>query len=126
MYDKTLILEQLENIEGALIRVLDRTWDIEVADEFAVNPHGVDMLDVATIKLMAVGEEINKVDKRTKGTLLPQYPEIEWRKAIDMRNFIAHDYFRVRAEIIFNAVKNDVKPLLSTIQKIIADLKTQA
>ena len=125
MYDKTLVIEQLQNIEGALIRVLDRTWDIETAEEFALTPHGMDMLDVATIKLMACGEEISKIEKRTKGTLLSKYPEIQWQKIIDMRNFVAHDYFRVRAEVIFETVKNNVRPLLTTVQKIITDLNNE-
>jgi len=81
------------------------------------------MLDVATIRLMAIGEEIKKIDKRTQGQLLVQYPNIAWKKIIDMRNFIAHEYFRVDAEEIFNTVQNKVQPLLTTIQQMITDLK---
>jgi len=125
MYDKTLVIEHLKNIEKSLIRVLDRTADIKNADDFALTPHGVDMLDVATVRLMACGEEINKIEKRTNGTLLSQHPEIDWRGAIDMRNFIAHDYHRVEAEVIFDAIQNEVRPLLTTIQKIITDLNNE-
>jgi len=123
MYDKTLVLEQLQNIEVSLQHVLERTSDIKTANDFSSTPHGVDMLDVSTMRLMACGEEINKIDRRTEGTLLTLYPEIEWRKIIGMRNFIAHDYHRIDAEIIFYAIQNDVRPLLATIQKIITDLK---
>ncbi|MCL2417524.1 MAG: DUF86 domain-containing protein [Bacteroidales bacterium] len=123
MYDKSLVLEQLQNIEKSLIRVLDRTSDIKTPDDFTLTPHGVDMLDVATIRLMACGEEIRKIEKRTNGTLLSQYPDTDWRGVVEMRNFIAHDYHRVEAEIVFDTVQNDVRPLLTTIQKIISDLK---
>jgi len=123
MYDELIVFESLQNVEKSLRHVLDRTSDIKSADDFVLTPHGVDMLDVATIRLMAVGEEIKKIDKRTKGTLLSQYPEIEWKEVIGMRNFIAHDYHRVDAEVIFDAIQNDVLPLLSIIQKIIADQK---
>jgi len=123
MYDKSLILDGLHDIDDTLLHVLNRTSNIKTVEDFVLTPHGVDMLDVAAIRLMAVGEEINKIDKRTKGTLLPQYPEIEWNKIVAFRNFIAHGYFKVDAKVIFDTLQNDVKPLLSTIQQMITDLK---
>ena len=70
MYDKTLVIDSLRDIEEALLHVIDRTSRIKVAEDFATTPTRVDMLDVATIRLMAVGEEIKKLDKRTQGQLL--------------------------------------------------------
>ena len=72
---------------------------------------------------MAIGDEIKKINKRTKGQLLTQYPNIDWEECTDTRNFIAHEYFRVDTRIIFDTVKNDVPLLLTTVQQIIADLK---
>jgi uncharacterized protein with HEPN domain len=122
MYDKTLVIDGLLDIEEALLHVIDRTSWIKTANDFAATPTGVDMFDVATIRLMAVGEEIKKIDKRTKGQLLVQYPTIDWNKITDMRNFIAHEYFRVDARVIFNTIQNDVQPLLTTIRQMIVDL----
>jgi len=39
------------------------------------------------------------------------------------RSRIAHEYFHIDAEEIFDTVQNDVQPLLTTIQKMIADLE---
>ena len=72
---------------------------------------------------MAIGEEIKKIDKRTRGQLLVQYPHIDWKEFTDLRNFIAHEYFEVDAQEIFNTVQNRVQPLLTTIQQMIAGLK---
>ena len=123
MYDKSLVIDGLLDIEEALLHIIDRTSWIKTADDFATTPRGVDMLDVSTIRLMAVGEEIKKIDKRTKGQLLVQYPNIDWKEIINMRNFIAHEYFRVEARVIFNTLQNKVQPLLTTIQQMIADLE---
>ena len=122
MYDKTLIIDGLQDIEEALLHVIDRTSWIKTIEDFETTPRGMDMLDVATIKLMAVGEEIKKIDKRTKGELLVQYTNINWKDIMDLRNLIAHEYFYIDANIIFDTVQNKVQPLLSTIQQIIADL----
>jgi uncharacterized protein with HEPN domain len=122
MFDKTLVIDGLLDIEEALLHIIERTSWIKIANDFTTTPKGVDMLDVATIRLMAIGEEIKKIDKRTKGQLLVQYPNIDWQKITDMRNFIAHEYFSVDAEDIFDTLQKDVQPLLTTIQQMIADL----
>ncbi|MBD5367461.1 MAG: DUF86 domain-containing protein [Bacteroides sp.] len=36
-----------------------------------------------------------------------------------MRNHIAHGYFELDADVVFQAVKNDIPPLQETIQKAI-------
>ena len=123
MYDKLLAIDGLLDIEETLLHIIDRMSWIKTADDFAATPQGVDMLDVATIRLMAIGEEIKKIEKRTNGQLLVQYPNIDWKEIMGMRNFIAHEYFRVDAKVIFNTVKNKIQPLLTTIQQMIADLE---
>jgi len=123
MYDQTLVMDGLRDVEEALLHIIDRTSQIKAAEDFTTTPTGVDMLDVATIRLMAVGEEIKKLDKRTKGQLLVHYPNIDWKKITDLRNIIAHEYFHIDAVEIFDTVQNDVQPLLTTIQQIIADLE---
>jgi len=123
MYDKTQILEHLQNIEHVLLLVMERTATIKSVDDFVLTPDGVDKLDATALRLMAVGEEIRKIDNKSKGKLFENYPEIEKAKIIGFRNFVAHAYLDIDAEEVFDAVQNKIKPLLSTIQQIIADLK---
>jgi uncharacterized protein with HEPN domain len=122
MYDESLILDGLRNIEESLLHLLDRTSWIKTVEDFLATPSGVDMLDVAAIRLMAVGEELKKIDKRTNGTLLSKYPGTAWKDVMNMRNIIAHAYFHIDAQEIFDTVQNDVRPLLATIRKMIADM----
>jgi uncharacterized protein with HEPN domain len=123
MYDRTLIIDGLLNIEEALLYITDRTLWINTAADFASSPQGVDILGAVTIRVMAIGEEIKKIDKRSKSQLFVQYPNIDWKRFTELRNFIAHEYFHIDAEEIFDAVKNKLPPLLSTIQQMIADLE---
>jgi len=122
MYDKTLVIDGLLDMEEALLHIMERTSWIKSVEDFATTPKGMDMLDIATIKLMAIGEEIKKIDKRTQGQLLVQYPNIDWKKMMELRNLIAHEYFRMDAHDIFDTVQNRVQPLLTTIQQMIVDL----
>jgi len=123
MCNHSLIIDGLRNIEDSLLHIIDRTATIKTASDFGATPTGVDMLDVTAIRLMAIGEEIKKIDKRTEGKLLPQYPNIEWKDMMGMRDFIAHAYFRIDAAVVFDTLQNNVQPLLDTIQQMIADLE---
>jgi uncharacterized protein with HEPN domain len=123
MYDKTLVIDGLRDIEEALLHVINRTSWVKTVEDFATTPNGMDMLDVATIRLMAVGEEVKKIEKRTQGQLLVQHPNINWKDIMDLRNLIAHEYFRIDAKVIFDTIQNKVQPLLTTIQQMIADLE---
>ncbi len=82
------------------------------------------MLDIAAIRLMAIGEEIKKIDKRSAGELLPRYPQVEWKNIMGLRDFIAHAYFRIDAAVVFDTVQNNLRPLLSTIRQMISDLES--
>ena len=83
-----LVLDALRNIEASLLHIIDRTSTIKTADDFGATPTGVDLLDIAAIRLLAIGEEIKKIEKRTEGKLLSQYPSIEWKDVMGRhRNF---------------------------------------
>ena len=49
-------------------------------------------------------------------------PEIPWRDVIAMRNRIAHHYFGVRLDIVANVVRQDLPPLISSLERLLADL----
>ena len=125
MYDWELIINGLYNIEKSLLHILDRTSWIETVDDFLKTPSGVDALDITAIRLMAVGEEIKKIERRSEGELLSQYPEMEWKNIMGFRDFIAHAYFHIDAAVVFDTLRNNIHPLLSTVQKMIVDLEGQ-
>ena len=115
MLEKELVYADLEQIENTILHILERTKDITSVDDFLLSSHGVDMLDVAAIRLEAIGETIKKIDNRSDGKLLSKYSSIPWKKVIGMRNIIAHHYFDIDVEIVFDIVKNDLTPLLEVI-----------
>jgi uncharacterized protein with HEPN domain len=123
MPDNSLVMDGLLNIEESLEHLVERTSWIEKVDDFVTSSTGVDMLDVAAIRLMAVGEEIKKIDKRTGGELLARYPQINWKGAMGLRDVIAHGYFHIDAEVVFDTLRNNVHPLLDTVKLMIAEMK---
>lgn len=61
--------------------------------------------------ITAIGEGINRINRVIPNFLESNFPEILWHAIVGMRNHIAHGYFELDADIVFEAVKNDIPPL---------------
>ncbi len=122
MPERELILDVLCNIEETLEHLLKRTSWIKTVDDFAASATGMDMLDVAAIRLLAVGEEVKRLDRRTEGKLLSRYPQVDWRGVMGMRDIIAHGYFHIDAAVVFDTLQNNIHPLLKTIKQMKTDV----
>ena len=123
MYDKELTVEVLEQIQTASQTILERFEPVKTVSDFIVSPDGREKLDSICMLLIAIGETLKKLDKITDASLLPNYPQIDWKKAKGLRDIISHQYFDVNAEAIFDVCKTKIQPLVDTITKIIKDLQ---
>lgn len=47
-----------------------------------------------------------------------RYPDIEWRKIAGLRDILAHAYFSLENEILWDIVQNKVLPLLAQVEHI--------
>lgn len=61
------------------------------------------------------GEASNAVPENIQD----RYPEIEWRKTKAMRNVIAHQYFDVSEDKLWDTIKNDLPPLKEKLQGVL-------
>jgi len=125
MYDKTLIVDILDQIIDAVEIVQERCKFAKCEDDFIDTKEGQEKLDSICMKLIAVGESLKKIDHITDHTLLAQYPQIEWKKIKGIRDFISHHYFDLDAEIIFSICQNNTADLLLTLKNIKKDLLQQ-
>lgn len=113
---QAMVYETLKNIETAITRLQERTVQIHTADDFLLSPFGMEKLDAACMVIIALGEAVKTLDKLTDKELLPTYPAVEWRKVMGARDIIAHHYFEVDADEVFNIVKQDLEPLKKAIE----------
>ena len=122
MYDKEIVLEILQQIHEAAQRVVARFEPVAAVEDFTNSEDGIGRLDSICMVLIAIGESLKNVDRITDKSLLSQYPEIDWKGAMGMRDIITHHYFDIDAEEIFWVCTHQIKPLADTIAKIIRDL----
>jgi len=122
MRDKELALEVLRQIEEAATKIITRFETIDQVSDFTDSSVGVDKIDAICMMLIVIGESLKNLDKITDGTLLPQYPEVYWKKAKGMRDILTHHYADINAEAVFYTCKEKIPQLRETIQKIREDL----
>ncbi|HHT9106831.1 MAG TPA: HepT-like ribonuclease domain-containing protein [Candidatus Wujingus californicus] len=65
-----------------------------------------------------IGEAVNKIPQHIRGN----YPEIPWQEIVGMRNKIAHEYFGVDLDIVWQSIEEDFVPLEKTVKKMSHDL----
>ena len=92
------------------------------ANELLTSPEGVKTLAADCMLIEAIGEGIKRIDERTKQQLLPNRPEIPWQAVKGMRNHIAHGYFDINTDLVWDTVKNDLPPLRDAIDFFIENL----
>ncbi len=62
-----------------------------------------------------IGEAVGKLPVELK----TGYPHIPWQDIKDFRNLLAHEYFGVDLEIIWNTARHDLPLLMDAVQEIV-------
>ena len=123
MHKVEYVLVALSKIEQTVERVIANSEQITSYNYYYMSPAGMDRLESTCMLLIAIGESIKGIDKITNKELLSKYPQVDWKGAMGIRDIIAHHYFELDAEVVFDVVKNEFPNLLNTIRKIKNDLE---
>ena len=122
MYDKELVLEILSQIYRASQTILERFKPVQSVNDFTDSLAGMEKLDSICMLLIAIGEALKNLDKATNESLLPRYPQVDWKSAKGMRDIISHHYFEMDAEVVFDVCKNHIDELTQTINQMIKEI----
>ena len=121
---KSQIIESLlKKIFQTVERILANSETITSPSFYLLTPSGMERLESTCMLLIAIGEGVKGVDKLTDKKLLSFYPEMDWKGVMGMRDIIAHHYFDLDAEIVYDVIKHDLPKLKDVLQQIIDDLK---
>lgn len=121
---KSKIIESLlKKIFQTVERILANSETITSPSFYLLTPSGMERLESTCMLLIAIGEGVKGVDKLTDKKLLSFYPEMDWKGVMVMRDIIAHHYFDLDAEIVYDVIKHDLPKLKDVLQQIIDDLK---
>jgi len=79
MSDSELVLDILAGIQIAIGRIKRRFHGIEDVDDFIISDDGIDRLDGIAMMLIAIGEQVKRLDAITGQDLDISHPEIDWK-----------------------------------------------
>ena len=68
-------------------------------------------------QLEIIGEAANHLSNSLKELA----PETEWHRIVAFRNFIAHEYFGVDPELLWDIATRKLEPLKGTVKQLLAD-----
>jgi len=63
--------------------------------------------DASMMQFVVIGEMIDRIDNEFKQA----NNQIQWQKIKDFRNIVAHDYFGIDADEIWEIIQTKIKPL---------------
>ena len=105
--DQTYLKHILEAIE----KIQSYIGDVDF-DEFSNNNM---MIDATVRELEIIGE----ASKSLSGDFHARYPDVPFRDAVDMRNFLIHEYFGVNVKVVWDTCSNDLPKLKFFVEKLL-------
>jgi uncharacterized protein with HEPN domain len=68
-------------------------------------------------------EIIGEAARRLPDDVRAMMPDIEWTKATGLRNIVAHAYFGVSDEIVWDVVQNKIRPMREALDRFMEQHK---
>ncbi|HAJ99770.1 MAG TPA: hypothetical protein DCM62_07075 [Bacteroidales bacterium] len=105
-------LNRLEMILDSISKIEGYTNKFEGPDSFNTD---VKSFDATMMNFVVIGEMVLKLSDEFKN----MHPGINWIKIKAFRNIVAHDYFGVDAEEVWQIIKKDLPDLKENISSIL-------
>lgn len=107
---ETLYLDDIrESCEKVLRFTKGMTYKDFVHDELH--------FDAVLRNLEIIGEAVKNISEKTR----QKYPQIKWRKIAGFRDIVAHEYFGVNEETIWDIVEHEIPDLLATVKTMLGE-----
>lgn len=71
--------------------------------------------DAVLRNLEIIGEAVKNISEQTR----QNYPDVKWRKIAGFRDIVAHEYFGVNEETIWDIVENEIPNLLEIVKAML-------
>ncbi|OGK09969.1 hypothetical protein A2767_01855 [Candidatus Roizmanbacteria bacterium RIFCSPHIGHO2_01_FULL_35_10] len=103
------IIESIDKIEEYANRITEE--DFERLESIQ---------DAVLMRLAVIGESANKIPINIR----KEHPEIPWRKIINLRNIIVHDYSSININRIWKIIKKDILLLKAQVEKLSSNISS--
>ncbi len=108
--DYYIMLSMIETID----KIIRYTRDYKSVEEFYQNDRD---FDAAMMNFIVIGEEAGKLSDQLK----EKSQKINWQKIYGLRNVIAHHYFGINADIVWQIICDDLPKLKYELKQLIKE-----
>lgn len=108
--DYYIMLSMIETID----KIIRYTRDYKSVEEFYQNDRD---FDAAMMNFIVIGEEAGKLSDQLK----QKSQQINWQKIYGLRNIIAHHYFGINADIVWQIIHDDLPKLKDELKQLIKE-----
>jgi len=102
----------LDDIREACEKILRYSQGLDL-DQFVQDEK---TFDAVVRNLEIIGEATKHIPPEMRA----RYPNVEWHKIAGLRDIVAHEYFGLDEDILWDVVQNRIPVLLDSIQQILA------
>ena len=74
-------------------------------------------LDAVLRNLEIIGEAVKNISEETRIA----YPSVKWRKIAGFRDIVAHEYFGVNEETVWDIIENQIPGLLEIVKTMLEE-----
>jgi uncharacterized protein with HEPN domain len=67
--------------------------------------------------LEIIGEAVKNISEETR----QKYPKVKWRKTAGFRDIVAHEYFGINDETVWDIVENEIPALFAIVKVILGE-----
>lgn len=120
-----IVKDLFEQIDEAIGHLLEWNSLYKCANDLLISPDGMKTLAADCMLIEAIGEGIKKIDAKTNGELLPLRSEIPWKLVKGMRDHIAHGYFDINVNFVWDVIHIDLYPLKEAVTYFIGYIDRQ-
>jgi len=106
--DYYILLSILETIE----KIFRYTSIYQSAEELYQNDRD---FDATMMNFILIGEEGGKLSNQLKG----KSQQINWQKIYGLRNIIAHHYFGINVDLVWQIIRQDLPILKADLDKLL-------
>ena len=121
-HNKSLVIHILQQMIDSCDYITEWNKDITDPNIYPSSPSGMQVMAATCMLIESIGEEIKKIDRLAPEYLKSQAPETPWKEIKGLRDHIAHGYFNLDADIIFDVAMNEIpqlRPILIELKSIL-------
>ncbi len=111
MSEKRDVTLFIQDVFDAIEKINGYVSGIQNEDELK---HDRKSYDAVMMNFIVIGEAVKNIYDAVR----ENYPNVEWREIMAMRNLMVHEYWGINEGVVWDSIKNDLPELKEIITRV--------